>query len=435
VSHAFRQHFKGGHLRQQNRQPATKVGVLKRIRDSEVSDLPDRRGHQGRRYEFPSLINALILGIVCAMRALRDVERLSASLSASVRRKVGIGQRYSDTKLRDTLLSLDPSEVRQRLHRQVKAEHRRGNLVPVRLPISVAALDGKGLGKLDSWDHSDVQKVSPKDQMPYGLARVHRVHLVSSKATVCIDQRPIPGDTNEIGAVCDTTRELIETYKHTNLFEAITADAGNSSVEHATLIHTANLGYVLAIKANNGDIFQEALRLLANLNGEEAERTQVRREKGATVTHRLWRITLPAGYLRWTHSRQLVRVQRVVEKTGKEPEVGDRYFVTNFVPGRLNGAQWLTLVRMHWRCENDGHWTADVVWKEDARRTPWCRVPAAVYALSMLRMIGLNILAVLRSQSRREWDSRPVPWKDVVEAVRFALLVPAISVSERFDLV
>ena len=137
--------------------------------------------------------------------------------------------------------------------------------------------------------------------------------------------------------------------------------------------------------------------------------------------------------MKWTHARQLVRVQRVVEKPGQEPEVGNRYFVSNLVTGRLNGTQWLILIRLHWRCENEGHWTADVVWKEDARRLPWIRVPSAVYAASMLRMIGLNILSVLRSLSRRAWESKPVPWKVVVEAVRFALAAPMFAVSERFD--
>ena len=77
--------------------------------------------------------------------------------------------------------------------------------------------------------------------------------------------------------------------------------------------------------------------------------------------------------------------------------------------------------------------TADVVWKEDARRASWIRVPTAVYVTSVLRMIGLNILAVLRSLSRRAWDSKPPPWEAIVQAVRFTLAVPTVVVSERFD--
>ena len=101
------------------------------------------------------------------------------------------------------------------------------------------------------------------------------------------------------------------------------------------------------------------------------------------------------------------------------------------VPGKLDGRGWLTLVRMHWRCENEGHWTADVVCKEDARRNPWIRVPQAVYALSLLRMIALNILAVLRRMSRRGYTSRSIPWREVARLVYFALAVLTVVLSER----
>ena len=149
------------------------------------------------------------------------------------------------------------------------------------------------------------------------------------------------------------------------------------------------------------------------------------------VTVHLWRTRIE-GYLRWTHARQLIRVERTVEKQG-EISRGVRYFVTNLVPGRLLAKHWLTLVRMYWRCENEGHWTADVIWKEDARRTPWIRAPRAVYALASLRMLALNILAVLRRMSRREWESRPIPWREATRLVYFALANPTRSTRTRLS--
>ncbi len=417
-------------MRQLNREAVTKTGILRRLRDADLERLPDERSRRGRRYPYVSLVTALALGCVSGLRSLRDVEGLTARMRPGARRATGIGRRYSDTKLRDTLLGLEHQEVRETLHRQVKAEKRRGNLASVRLPIGVAAVDGKGLGKLDSWDHRDVQPVRPNGKPPYGLARVHRAHLVSANATVCIDERPIAGDTNELGAVCQFTEQLIQTYKRTGLFEVIAADAGNTSLEHAELIHGHDLGYVLAIKEPAGDIYQEALRLLARLGPQDAEHSETRREKGASVTRRVWRVTLP-GYLAWTHARQLVRVERIVDKGGETVSQGNRYFVTNLTPGRLQATHWLGLIRMYWRCENEGHWTADVVWKEDARRTPWIRVPHAVYALSVLRMIALNVLAVLRRLSRRDYNSRAVTWRDVTQAARWAFAGPAIVPTER----
>jgi len=417
-------------LRQPNRQAVTKTAVLRRLRDAELERLPDRRGRRGRRHPYLGLIMALALGAVTALRSLREVEALTADLDGVVRRRFRIAGRISDTKLRDTLLGLQPEEVRRTLHRQVKAEHRRGNLAPTRLPFGVAAIDGKGLGKMDDWDHPDVQPVRPDGKPPYGLARVHRAHLVSADATVCIDERAIPGRTNELGAVCSFTEALIVAYRRTDLFEVITADAGNTSLKHASLIHDYDLGYVLAIVEPSGEIHREALRLLADLDPGQAEVSETRREKGARVTRRLFRVTI-RGFLDWKHARQLVRVERTVEHSNGERSVGNRYFVTNLVPGRLNGRGWLTLVRMHWRCENEGHWTADVVWKEDARRTPWIRVPHAVYALSTLRMVALNILAVLRRMSRREVTSRSISWRDVARLAYFAVAGPALVPSER----
>ena len=417
-------------MRQQNRQAVTKTALFRRLEDAELDRLPDRRDRRGRRHRYLGLMMALALGVVTARRSLRSVEALTAGLTRPVRRRSRIARRISDTKLRDTLLGLRPKEVRCALHRQVKAEHRRGNLPPSRLPFGVVAIDGKGLGKLDEWAHPDVQPIRPEGKPPYGLARVHRAHLVSSGATVCIDERPIPGRTNELGAVCSFTEELIDTYRRTELFEVITADAGNTSLKHASLIHGHDLGYVLAVKESLAELHREALRLLANRLPDQAEVSETRHEKGARITHRLYRVTV-RGFLAWTHARQLVRVERTVERPDGEVTVGNRYFVTNLVTGRLGGRGWLTLVRMHWRCENEGHWTADVVWKEDARRTPWIRVPQAVYALSLLRMIALNILAVLRRMSRRGYTSRSIPWREVARLAHFALAGPTLVLSER----
>ena len=419
-------------MRQHNRQAITKVGIQRRLRDAGPEQFTDERDARGRRYSLTSLMWSLMLGCVAGLSSLREVEALTAGLRWDVRRPTGIEGRRSDTKLRDVLLGLDPDESRAALIRQVKAEHRRGTLEPEVVPLRLAAIDGKCLGKVDAWDDPDVQAVRPEGRQPYGLARIHRAHLVSSKACVCIDQAPIPGHTNELGAVCAFTRQLIKTYKRTDLLEAIAVDAGNTSLEHASLIHRHDLGYIMALKQPAGDIHQEALRTLSGLSSDAAEHARTTRERGKRITCRVWRTTLH-GYLGWTHARQLVRVERTVEDERGQVSCGNRYFVTNLVPGRLTGAQWLTVVRMYWRCENEGHWTADVVWREDARRLPWIRTPRAVYALSNLRMVALNVLAVLRHMSRREWESRPLPWREATRLAYITLADSATSTRERFS--
>jgi len=409
-------------MRQLNRRGVTQIGIARRVRDAGLGSFVDRRQPRGKRYVMEGLVTALMLGCIAGLPSLREVEALTADLNPRLRRKTKITRRYSDTKLRDVILGLDPEETRAGLVRQVKAEHRRGGLEPEVLPFGLAAIDGKGHGKLDEWDHVSVQPVRPSNGPPYGLARVHRAHLVSSRACICLDQRPIPGTTNEIGSVCSFTERLIQTYKKTSIFEVLATDAGNASLEHASLIHNHDLGYVLAIKQPAGEIHTEALRQLGHLEAQHAEASVVTHEKGARVTHTVWRVTLP-GFLNWTHCRQLVRIQRIVEKTSQVSS-GDRYFVTNLSAGRLDANGWMALVRMYWRCENEGHWTADVIWKEDAKRIPWIRDPGAIYALSNLRMTALNVLAVLRRMTKREYDSRSIPWKAVTRDAYVALTDP-----------
>lgn len=405
--------------RQQNRNAVTHVGMIRRLEDARLRELPDQRAARGKRIPHAALVYALAIGMLAAARSLREVEELTAQLNRRVRKKTRIRERISDTKLRDELLSLRTKSVRKCLHRLVKAEKTRGNLVPTKLPFGVIAIDGKGLGRVPTWSHPDIQETHSHTDGPYGLARVHRATLVSSKACVTVDQRPIPGDTNEIGALPDFLRELFATYARMDLFEAIVADAGNCSMGVARQIAKAGYGYFLRIKMNHGELYAEARRQLEDRRLAEFEWTF--RERGARVTYRMWRVDLEGGWLDWESARQLVRVERVVDHGDGTPTVGNRIYVTNLQRGRLKKSKhWLDLVKTYWRCENEQHWTSDVFFAEDARRTPWTTAPEALYVASYLRVIALNILAILRAACRREWTLALLPWKEVLIRVALA---------------
>lgn len=394
-------------MTQATRQAITRHGLGLRLEDAGLDRLSDGRGRRGRRLPFKALILSLMYGLVTAARSLREVEELTSRLPRRVRRSSGIRSRISDTKLRDTLLQLDAAQTRAALHRQVKAEHRRGQLRSKDLPIGLLAIDGKGLGKLDDWGHPHVQKVAPSQGLPYGLARVHRAILVSSPAAVCVDTRPIPGDTNEIGAMPGVIKELHQVYGRTGLFDAVIADAGNTSLGVAQQIAELDYGYILAIKENHGEIHLEALRRLANAKPRLEVTSQ---ERGHRVTYRLYRHRLDTGYLGWTHTRQLVRIERRVDGAAECSE-GNRFFVSNLPFNRLTDRQWLKAVRAHWRVENNSNWTADVFWREDAKRTPWTTNPEAVYVLAALRMLAINIIAVMRAISRQPGVPQgKLPW-------------------------
>ena len=80
------------------------------------------------------------------------------------------------------------------------------------------------------------------------------------------------------------------------------------------------------------------------------------------------------GWGEWSHLRQVVLV-RILQSPGRQhgpaPFQGpvrileDHYRLTNLVPGRLKGKDFIDLDRAHWRIENDFHGTLDIQWKED----------------------------------------------------------------------
>lgn len=203
-------------------------------------------------------------------------------------------------------------------------------------------------------------------------------------------------------------RELHETYGRTMLFDTVAADAGNTSQGVATALHDLAYGYILAIKQNHGEIYLEAQRTLSR---GTARQEITKREHGALVTYRIYRHRLDGGYLTWKHARQLVRIERIVEGNDKRSE-GNRYFVSNLPWNRLNDLQWLKAIRAYWRCENNSNWTADVFWREDAKRTPWTTNAEAIYALAALRMLAINIVAVMRAMVLHPaYPPGKLPWK------------------------
>jgi hypothetical protein len=119
---------------------------------------------------------------------------------------------------------LDPAPLRRHLHRQVLAEHRRKALEPTVLPIRAISIDGKTAATLDEEANADCQKHNPEGQPPYWPYQVVRATLISSSAALCIDQMPIPADTNDCGVFKTFFEGLRRTYRRADLFDLVCAD-------------------------------------------------------------------------------------------------------------------------------------------------------------------------------------------------------------------
>lgn len=374
-----------------------------------------------------ALMGTAVFSMMVMVRSLRGAERFSEDL-AGAHRKLGIKRRVPDSTLGDLLAALSPTPLRLHLHRQVLAEHRRKALEPEVLPIRAISIDGKTVATLDGEMNGDCQKQNPEGQAPHWLYRVVRATLISSSAAMCIDQMPIPADTNDCGVFQAFLDGLCKTYGRAGLFDLACMDAGFASEANARQVDQAGKGYVLSIKSNQPELQKEGWRVLgtqAKTQAPEAETPWESDSSRGWIKRQLWRTEELAGWGAWTHLRQVWLVRVLARKGKGSPErvLEDRLYATNLVRGRLKPEHILDLVRAHWRIENNCFGRLDIEWQEDHGR--WVRRHNGLPVVSLLRLIAYNLLEVLRAVHLRSEAARRAAWQQLRDWVRDALVWPA----------
>lgn len=399
------------------------IGVLAcRLPEARLGEVDDPRDARGRRWALASLLSAVVTGLVAGCKSLAQTEALTAEMSPMLRRRLDIRRRVADTTMRDALVKVAPNQLRASLHAQVKAAHRRKALEPDGLPFGVVAMDGKG-STASAWDKTYAQRQThSQGRGAVGLVRTVTCSLVSSKAAPCIDANPIPASTNEMGHFAEAFTSLVETYRRSHLFKMVSYDSGVCCEEHGRLVVDSNLDYLFGLKGNQPTLVNEARALLGSRRPEEAEAESVDVESNTrVVTRRLYRTTELAGFLDWSHLRTVLRVESETVDDGEVVEHEDRYFVSSLQGEELSAAQWLLVVRRHWRVENNCHHTWDTVFEEDDH--PWIeRSPQGMVVMMLLRRIAYNILALFRAVTQRSENRRQTPWRDIVRWVYQALI-------------
>ena len=253
--------------------------------------LRDPRRRRGRRWSLGALVSTTVLSLMMLARSLRQAERMSRDLAGTQRGR-GIKRRVPDSTLGDLLAALPGAPVRRHVHQHILAEHRRKALEPTVVPIRFASIDGKTVATLTSEVNRDCQRQQQDDQAPLWLYRVVRAVLISSAAAVCLDQKPIPADTNDMGVFASFFGELMGTYGRADLFEGVFTDAGFTSEANATQVHAAGKAYVMALKDNQPELRKEAQRVLgalAQTSEPEAETGWELDSSRGWIRRQLWR--------------------------------------------------------------------------------------------------------------------------------------------------
>ncbi|MFB6371532.1 MAG: hypothetical protein ABEN55_00105 [Bradymonadaceae bacterium] len=373
---------------------------MRRTKDANLEAVSDQREKNRITHPLGGVLQLGVVGLVIGARSQRAVETRSMQLDEQVDAACGLDGRISDNQFGLILRRIEPYQLRGALHRSVRAEWLdRENLRPTTLSKSTVAIDGKSLtvlraGKLrklvSTHTELDGQKLTveqlrrvyatrfPEIQLRdddeaglIGVAMVHRCTLVSSSAAVVIDQRSIPGTTSEHGEITKTLEALDQTYGRTKMLERVTVDAGNMYRKTAQKASDLGVEYFGAMKeSSQGNLYDRAEEWLGDRGADEAEQAHLETYNGHTIVYRIWTATVAEGTLGWEGASQLIRIQRVAIDNATEVSVGNRYFVSSEAPDELDALQAYRVARAHWRCENEGPWTADAIWDEDARRPP-----------------------------------------------------------------
>ncbi len=182
----------------------------------------------------------------------------------------------------------------------------------------------------------------------------------------------------------------------------VTIDAMGTQKEIAKKIVEKEADYLLAVKANQGNLHKEVVEFFADAGtqpfGDKPHTVfeTLDKEHGRVEHRRVYtsnQVECLKEADKWSGIASMSMVESKCQR-GEKVETERRYFISSKRATARNMAKW---IRGHWSIENDCHWTLDVSLREDESRV---RVGHAQENLAMIRGIVLNMLKNEKTSKR-----------------------------------
>jgi predicted transposase YbfD/YdcC len=247
----------------------------------------------------------------------------------------------------------------------------------------VVAIDGKTLR--GSYDTNNEQSA---------------IQIVSAWATtnkLVLGQIKVDSKSNEITAI----PELLKILELSGCL--VTIDAIGCQKEIVRLITQQNADYVITLKKNQGNLYDEVeklFQLVISTGFEGIEHSTYKTEERGHGRHEIRHYIMLSGIGSrlnpdsvWSNFNSVGMVESVRSLNG-ETMVEIRYFISSL---ESNVEQFANSIRSHWGVENSLHWILDVALREDDCRI---RKDNAPQNFAILRHIAVNLLTQEKRRKR-----------------------------------
>ena len=361
--------------------------------ESHFSDLPDPRTDRHRiRHQLTDMVVIAISAVICGADNWVTVESFGHAkfkwLSGLLKLPNGIPSHDTFSRVFGLLDS-------------VQFERCFINWIKQVIKVTdgqVVAVDGKQLRRSydTATDHGAIQLVS----------------AWASVQSVTLGQQKVAAHSNEIPAI----PQLLEMLTLSGCI--VTTDAMGCHPQIAQQIVDADADYVLALKANQGQLHEDVKLLFDGIVDNRLPDVQtdtaqtVDGDHGRIETRMAISVAAPALIAPLRSSETFVNLNSVVKVTAQREHNGQttiksRYYISS-LPGDAD--QLLNAIRTHWSIENSCHWVLDVAFDEDSCRI---RKNNGSQNFAILRRIALNLLkgeptakvGVATKRLKAAWDT------------------------------
>lgn len=355
------------------------------------ASLKDPRTGRAKRHNLMDVIVIAICAVICGADSWVDVEMFGKSKKDWLSRMLELpnGIPSHDTFGR-VFARIDPVQFEACFTEWVQA-------VNEVIEGQIVAIDGKTLRR--SYDRRGDKTA------------IHMVSAWASANRLVLGQIRVDDHSNEITAI----PELLSTLDVSGC--TVTIDAMGCQKEIATTITDQGADYVLALKQNQPQLYDDVTEMFDHAQGSEFSNLDhhfsetIEKGHGRIEKRRCWAVSDPdhLGYVndrnQWAGLKSLAMVESERTENGKT-STQTRYYISS-LPN--DARRLLSSARTHWGIENSVHWVLDVAFDEDASRV---RQGNAAENLSVLRRMALNMLkqestsqgGVAAKRKRAGWD-------------------------------